>query len=137
MPKFVEPFPKALRGDKFGEQQPYRTHPHRGQDWKAPAKAIIPAIADAKVTQVFHSEILGWSVEFKTGATYWQINHLTEKPRSYTEGSDIKQGQPVGRVGDTGTAATGPHLHLAASKKKNVHLAPQESLIDPLTLFKD
>lgn len=137
MAKFVEPFPKKLRGDNFGDQQAYRKHPHRGQDWKTPAKSIIPAIADAKCVQVFWSDILGWSLEFKTGTTYWQVNHLVSKPLTVVEGTEVKQGQPVGRVGDTGEAATGAHLHLAASKKKNVHLAPYESLIDPLTLFEE
>jgi murein DD-endopeptidase MepM/ murein hydrolase activator NlpD len=141
MVDYKEPFDKKLRGDEFGNMASYRKHPHRGQDWSPKEKTIIPALADGKVTQVFWSDVLGHVVEIKhEDGVFLQYCHLADKPKSIDVGSEVKQGQPVGRVGGgantpSGSASTGAHLHLGASKVKNGHLAPYEKLIDPIKLI--
>jgi murein DD-endopeptidase MepM/ murein hydrolase activator NlpD len=132
-----EPYDKKWRGDLFGNLAPYRNgQPHRGMDWKVPAGTIIPAIGEGLVRDIFFSEILGWTVEQQIGDIFVQYSHLQEKPKSLQMKMPIKQGQPIGRVGSTGTAATGPHLHISASKKPHVNLVGYDQLIDPITLFR-
>lgn len=130
---YKEPFDKKFRGDRLGDTEPPRKHPHRGQDWHPRAKTIVPAITDGKITQIFWSDVLGWVVEQKTeDGLFVQYCHLLAKPKKLQEGDAVKLGQPVGRVGSTGSASTGPHLHLSIAKVKNGHLAPFSQLIDPL-----
>lgn len=134
MTLYKEPFAKEQRGDLFGNLAPYRNgKPHRGMDWHPPAGTIIPAITDGKVTQVFWSDVLGNVVEtFTNDGLYVQYAHLKDKPKSLKKGSVVKLGQSIGRVGNTGAASTGAHLHLQLAKVPNGHLATYDSLLDPL-----
>lgn len=139
MTLYKEPFPKETRGDTFGNLAPYRNgKPHRGQDW-APAKGtVIPAITDGKILDVFYSEVLGHCVlQFTADGLHVIYAHLQDKPKSIKKGTQVKLGQPVGRVGSTGTASTGAHLHLGMSKVPNPHLCPYDKLIDPLKHIKE
>lgn len=136
--QYKEPFDKKLRNDEFGNMASYRKHPHRGQDWSPAEKAVIPAISDAKVVNIFWSDVLGNVVEvLAADGVYTQYCHLADAPKSIKKGDLIKLGQPIGRVGGgkntpSGSASTGAHLHMGMSKVKNGHLAPYEKLIDPL-----
>ena len=135
---YKEPFDKKFRGDEFGNMASYRKHPHRGQDWSPAEKAIVPAVTDGKITQIFWSDVLGHVVEvLGADKVYVQYCHLAAKPTSIKVGDEVKLGQPVGRVGGgkntpSGSASTGAHLHMGMSKKKNGHLASYDDLIDPL-----
>jgi murein DD-endopeptidase MepM/ murein hydrolase activator NlpD len=134
MAKYREPFPKSKRGDRFGDLSPYRNgHKHRGQDWVMPERTLIPAITNGKVTDKFYSEVIGWVVEQSTeDGLFVQYAHLWVNPKTINIGDTIIIGRPIGRVGKTGSAATGNHLHISISKVKHGHLAPYEKLIDPL-----
>jgi len=139
---YKEPFDKKLRGDEFGNLAPYRNgNPHRGQDWHPAENTIIPSMADGIISQIFWSDVLGNIVEIKhEDGIYLQYAHLAKKPGSIKAGDAVKQGQPIGRTGGgpntpSGSASTGSHLHVSASKKKNAHVAPYKDLINPLTLL--
>jgi murein DD-endopeptidase MepM/ murein hydrolase activator NlpD len=138
---YKDPFGKKLRGDEFGNMASYRKHPHRGADWHPAENTVIPAITAGKVTQIFWSDVLGHVVEILgEDKVYLQYCHLAQKPKSLEVGSEVKLGQPVGRVGGgaktpSGSASTGAHLHVGASKKKNGHLAAYDDLFDPFKLI--
>lgn len=134
MALYKEPFPAATRGDEFGNLAEYRNgKPHRGQDWHPGEKKIIPAITDGVIVQVFWSEVLGWVVEQLTAdSMHVQYCHLLQRPKSLTKGQLVKLGQPIGRVGNTGTATTGAHLHLAMATVAHPHLCDYTKLVDPL-----
>jgi len=131
---YKEPFAKSVRGDEFGNLAEYRHgKPHRGQDWAPGENKVIPAIADGVIVDVFLSEVLGWVVEqLTTDSMHVQYCHLAQRPKSLKKGQAIKLGAPIGRVGNTGTATTGAHLHLAMSKVPHPHLCDYSKLVDPL-----
>jgi hypothetical protein len=135
--QYKEPFDKKLRNDQFGNMASYRKHPHRGTDWSPKELSPIPAAAAGKVTQVFWSNVLGWVVEvLHADGVYFQYCHIAPKTVCVDPGEVIKLGQIIGKVGGgkktpSGSASTGAHLHLGASRQKNGHLAPYEKLLDP------
>ncbi len=143
MTVFKEPFPKKLRGDEFGNLAPYRNgRPHRGQDWSPKELAPLVAICDAKVHNVFWTDVLGWVIELwvQEEKIFVQYAHVAPKTATVKKGDMLKLGQEIGKVGGgkntpSGTASTGAHLHMQVSKKPNGHLAAYSALIDPLTLF--
>jgi len=95
----------------------------------------VYAFADGKVSKVFWSDALGHCVITRNthDKVYCLYAHLEAK-------SDIAQGSPViggetvvGKIGNTGSASAGAHLHAAASTESMPHLAPIGKLLD---LFK-
>jgi hypothetical protein len=130
---YKEPFPASTRGDKFGNLAEYRNgRPHRGQDWAAGAGKTIPAITAGKVIANEWSESLGWTITQNTSDGLFVLYaHLAEQPK-LSVGHALKLGDAIGKVGSTGTSTTGPHLHLAIAKSKNVAQCLYEKLIDPL-----
>ena len=135
--QYKEPFDKKLRNDQFGNMAPYRSHPHRGTDWSPKELSPIPSAAEGKVTQVFWSNVLGWVVEIlHADGVYFQYCHIAPKTVCVDPGETVKLGQIIGKVGGgkktpSGSASTGAHLHLGASRVKNGHLAPYDKLMDP------
>ena len=133
------PFPKNTITDRFGDFEPPRKSPHRGLDLAPGAKKLIPAISDGVVTKIFYSQCLGWICEFKTDEHGIYIGHshlyCNKHDSINCDGSDhedgstcmsqlkvgdrVTQGQPVGRVGNSGTCSRGAHLHLTFAKKTN------------------
>lgn len=132
------PFPKSTITDRYGDNEPPRTSPHRGLDMSPGAKALIPAITDGVITKIFYSSCLGWVCEFKSdehgiyiGHSHLYCNkhdtidcdgrdHAGDTCMSRLKvGDRVKQGQPVGRVGNSGTCSRGAHLHLTMSKKSD------------------
>ena len=126
------PFDKKLITSVFGTTV-RRTSPHRGTDYAPKAKSLIPAIATGTVRVTAWSDCLGWYMvqtawaENKT----WYIGycHLAcnthgincKGPKQHPDGSNnfknlkvgdrVELGQPVGRVGNTGSCSRGAHLH--------------------------
>jgi len=137
------PFPKNTITDRYGDNEPPRTSPHRGTDYAPSAKALIPAVTDGKVTMIKFSNCLGWFVEYKTDehGLYIGNAHLycNKHDSINCDGSDhaagetcmknlkvgdrVKIGQPVGRVGDSGECSRGAHLHITASKTADMRFS--------------
>lgn len=136
------PFPKSTITSVFGTMR-NRTSPHRGTDYAPGAKELIPAITDGVVTRIFYSNCLGWVCEFKSDEHGLYIGHShlycnkhdsidcngqdhhdgTTCMKNLKVGHKVKQGQPVGRVGDSGDCSKGAHLHITASKKSDPRYA--------------
>ena len=143
MAKWQHPFPVSTITDRFGDNEPPRTNPHRGLDYAPKAKSLIPAITPGIVTSIFYSSCLGWVCEFKSddGGVYIGHSHLycnkhatvNCNGKDHEDGSTcmsklkvgdrVEFGQPVGRVGNSGTCSRGSHLHLTFSKQSDPRYA--------------
>jgi len=136
MAVYKEPFSASTRGDQFRNLAAYRNgRPHRGQDWAPGANKIIPAITAGKVIANEWSDALGWTItQSTTDGLFVLYAHLADQPK-LSIGHVLKIGDPIGKVGSTGTSTTGPHLHLSIAKSKNVSLCIFEKLVDPLIQF--
>jgi len=115
---WITPFDDQFLGDRFGTLASYRKNAHRGTDWSPGEAKVIRAITAGKIENIFWSDGLGWVVVQSDATGKWFIGycHLLEKPSSIKKGSVVKVGQPVGRVGNSGTLTTGPHLHVTLGK---------------------
>ena len=115
------PFNKRTITSRFGTQD-RRVIPHRGLDYAPKEGVRIPAVADGTVQFVKWSKILGWVIVQSAWdgkrAVFIGYCHLQEQPK-LKAGTKIKQGQTVGKVGNTGSASKGPHLHLTIGNKPN------------------
>lgn len=136
------PFPKNTITSRYGDTA-RRTSPHRGTDYAPGARKLIPAVTDGVVTKIDYSNCLGWFVEYKTdehGLFVGNAHLYCNKHDTIDcDGSDhedgstcmsklkvgerVSQGQPVGRIGTSGTCSTGPHLHITISKKPDMRWA--------------
>ena len=135
---WITPFSDSAISGHYGTMSEYRRssgmQPHSGTDWAAKTGTLIPAIASGTVKLIQWSRILGWvvvqSATDNQGKT-WFIGycHLTcsihgdkckgdhESPLTKTKvGDKVKVGQKYLRMGNTGSATTGSHLHATASK---------------------
>ena len=137
------PFPKETITDRFGDNEPPRTSPHRGTDYAPGAKKLIPAVTDGVVTKIEYSNCLGWFVEYQTdehglfvGNAHLYCNKhdsIDCDGRDHEDGSTcmknlkvgdrIKCCDPVGRVGNSGRCSRGAHLHITISKKPDMRYA--------------
>jgi len=110
---FVWPAKGRISG-QFGSQRIYNGDPgsyHSGVDIAAPAGTYFVAPADGVVT-------LAASSPFTLEGNLLMIDHgmglnsafLHSSEILVKEGQAVKRGEPIGRIGATGSA-TGPHLH--------------------------
>jgi murein DD-endopeptidase MepM/ murein hydrolase activator NlpD len=127
------------RRDELGNfNKAYRTQPHRGSDWGfkgGSAGKPVYAVADGVVSKVFWSDVLGNCVIVRNthDKVYVLVAHLQEAS-SLKKGDAVIGGETVlGKIGNTGSASAGAHLHAAASTDPMPHLAPFGKLLD---LFK-
>ncbi|WP_417611107.1 M23 family metallopeptidase [Parasphingorhabdus sp.] len=125
---FVWPAKGRISG-QFGSQRIYNGDPgsyHSGIDIAAPTGTYYVAPADGVVT-------LAASSPFTLEGNLLMIDHgmglnsafLHSSEILVKEGQHVKRGEPIGRIGSTGSA-TGPHLHW--SMKWN------DARIDPILL---
>ena len=111
------------KGHKITSNYGYRIHPvyrtrkfHDGIDINAIANTPVYAVADGKVS------IAGWINGY---GNYIQIEHSNGLSSFYahlnqinvTKGQTVKQGQIIGKSGNTGVG-TGAHLHFGVKKNK-------------------
>jgi murein DD-endopeptidase MepM/ murein hydrolase activator NlpD len=132
MTAYIEPFDAKLRGDEFGNLAAYRKgRPHRGQDWHPKEGSTIPAITAGTVMAIFYSQGLGYCLIQSTFDGYFVLYAHMES-HEHKVGDKLDMGSTVGKVGNTGTLTTGPHLHLSMATSKNVAECLYDKLIDPL-----
>lgn len=133
MAKYIEPFKPGLRGDEFGNLAPYRNgRPHRGQDWHPKEGSTIPAITNGAIKANGWSDTLGWFIIQSTADDLFVLYAHLKQQSGRSAGTYIHAGDAIGKVGNTGSATTGPHLHLSIGRKINVAGCAYNQLIDPL-----
>jgi len=93
-----------------------RARPHNGVDFAAPVGTPVRAASDGIVS------LAGWNGDFGNqvalqhgGGIVTTYSHLRGVARGLHRGTEVRQGQVIGWVGQTGLA-TGPHLHFALFK---------------------
>ncbi|QSJ04205.1 peptidoglycan DD-metalloendopeptidase family protein [Staphylococcus phage vB-SscS-F1] len=90
---------------------------HAGIDYAMPTGTKIPSPLDGKVIKVWNSPYGGGNeTQVWDGAKYTHI-FMHQSKQIAKQGSNIKQGDPIGLVGNTGNS-TGPHLHWQVNKGK-------------------
>lgn len=100
------------------EFSPMRRHPvtgvlrpHNGTDFRAPWGAIVRAAADGVVDFAGVGNGFGNYIRLSHGRDVQTLYaHLSSIAPTVKKGAQVKYGQVIGRVGQTGLA-TGPHLH--------------------------
>lgn len=139
MTQLIHPADPKRIVDTFGTHSDLRKSlglgPHRGVDYALPNGTKLLAVGDGRVSAYYYSKILGHVLEIEVatpkGKRYFAYCHLLEKPTREV-GTLIKQGTPICRSGNSGSASSGPHLHFMAGKKPNLATSPVE---DPLKLI--
>lgn len=131
-------------GARFGELSETRKSlglgPHRGLDFTVPTGTPLKAIGNGSVVFVGESKVLGYRLEIrcfvvkngKRVAKVFSYDHLKELPKLKV-GDRVKGGEVICLSGNSGSASSGPHLHLMAGDKPNLAVNPTE---DPLPLIK-
>jgi murein DD-endopeptidase MepM/ murein hydrolase activator NlpD len=92
---------------------------HQALDIMAPQGAPVLAATDGTVAKLFQSEKGGITLYQldSSGLYYFYYAHLLRYADGVAEGKQLKRGDVIGYVGDTGNAGAGNfHLHFAISK---------------------
>ena len=135
-----KPFEDKFVTGEYGTRSPFRIKhglgPHRGTDWAPGNRVQIPAIAKGTVKMVRWSNVLGWvmvQTAWAKNKTWYigychlacathgsyckgpKVSGCTSPYKKLKVGDKIKAGQVVGRVGSSGGATSGPHLHATLS----------------------
>lgn len=106
-------------GTPFGKVDAAHPNGHRGDDYNGVKEGTaLKAVNDGKIVVSVYSKILGNIVVLKTGIWYWGYCHM-KAPTSLPIGTLVKSGDVIGRLGNTGSASSGPHLHLTLSLSKS------------------
>jgi murein DD-endopeptidase MepM/ murein hydrolase activator NlpD len=134
---------KKITG-RFGTLSEYRRRnnmqPHSGVDFAIPQGTPIPAIANGTVVLNQFSKVLGHvlvqRVMGKDGLLYF-VGYCHLKAEGLKTGTKVKLGEPIGLVGNTGSASTGAHLHMTVSKELKGVFGPTSVKIDPIQFIKD
>ena len=99
--------------DDFGSDRVFdkeHTSLHSGRDYPVPAGNSVKAVADGTVLLAADHFFTGNAVYIDHGDGLVSMDfHLASI--AVKDGDQVKRGQTIGKIGDTGRA-TGPHLHL-------------------------
>jgi murein DD-endopeptidase MepM/ murein hydrolase activator NlpD len=119
---------KKITG-RFGTLSEYRKkngmQPHSGVDFAMPEGTAIPALDRGTIVLRQYSKVLG-NVSVlrvlgydpgKKKKELFYIGYCHLKAEGLPVGTKVNEGDIIGLVGNTGSASTGPHLHLTVSKQ--------------------
>ena len=88
-----------------------RWRSHKGVDYAAPTGTPIKAAGKGTVSFIGRQRGYGKVIIIQHGDRYTTVyGHLSRFAKGLNKGDKVRQGQIIGRVGQTGLA-TGPHLH--------------------------
>lgn len=133
---------KKITG-RFGTLSEFRRRnnmqPHSGVDFAMPQGTPIPAIAKGTVVLNQFSKVLGHvlvqRVMSKDGEI-WFVGYCHLEFVGVPTGTKVQEGDIIGRVGNSGTASTGAHLHMTVSKELKGVFGPTSVKVDPIEFIK-
>ena len=134
--------PKFITG-RFGTLSEFRRargmQAHSGVDWARPEGTPIPALANGTIVLQQFSKVLGnVSVLRVMGLDkkLYYIGYCHLKAEGLEVGQKVREGDTIGFVGNTGSASSGPHLHLTVSKEVKGVFGPTSIKQDPIEFIK-
>lgn len=130
---FSSPLPGAkVSKGRFGENR--GKHVHTGVDISSPEGTPVLAVGDGTVTAVGANGGNGRYIEVThADGTKSRYSHLSVQ--DVAQGTAIKKGDAIGKVGKTGQAGNGGHLHLDIIDSKGKYVDPRQHVsgIPPYT----
>jgi murein DD-endopeptidase MepM/ murein hydrolase activator NlpD len=124
---------KPIDGGEYRSGYGMRRHPitgsyrlHAGVDWAGPVGLPIRAAGNGVVRFAQWDSGYGRRIEIEHNHGYvTTYNHMSAFAPGIKEGTRVRQGQVIGRLGSTGLS-TGPHLHY--------EVMINERFVDPLAI---
>ena len=122
-----------INGARLSSRFGLRKHPilgfskmHRGVDFAAKRGTPIMAAGDGRVSFAGRNGSYGKFIEIRhLNGFSTRYGHLQKFAKNLKKGKNVKQGEIIGYVGNTGRS-TGPHLHYEVKHKRRI--------INPMTL---
>lgn len=124
----THPLPGYLIKDGWFDPRDRGTRYHTGTDIRAPGGTRIRSATDGTVLYIGYLPIPGNYVIIRDPYGYeYHYYHMRERTQFVKEGDEVRQGDIVGRVGNTGNSAAN-HLHLTI-------VSPEYAYVNPYDLF--
>ena len=144
------PFDVKKISGRFGTLSEFRKakglQPHSGVDWAMPVGTPIPALDKGTIVLNQESKVLGHVVVLrvmafdptgdKTKKEIFYIGYCHLKEPGLAVDTKVAEGDIIGKVGNTGSASSGPHLHLTVSKELKGVFGPTSVKQDPIEFIK-
>jgi murein DD-endopeptidase MepM/ murein hydrolase activator NlpD len=134
--------PKFITG-RFGTLSEFRRkkglQPHSGVDWAKPEGTPIPAIGNGTIVLQQWSDVLGnVSVQRIMGKDkkLYYVGYCHLKELGLAVGTKVVEGEAIGKVGNTGSASSGAHLHLTVSREVKGVFGPTSVKLDGIEWIK-
>jgi murein DD-endopeptidase MepM/ murein hydrolase activator NlpD len=112
---------------------------HSGLDFAMPEGTPIPALANGTIVLQQFSQVLGnVSVLRIMGVdkALYYVGYCHLKAEGLAVGQKVKEGDTIGFVGNTGSASSGPHLHMTISREVKGVFGPTSVKQDPIEFIK-
>jgi murein DD-endopeptidase MepM/ murein hydrolase activator NlpD len=137
------PFHHSKITGRFGTLSEFRRknnmQAHSGVDFAMPVGTPIPALANGTIVINAESKVLGHVVVLRIMDKAKKLKYIgychLDKP-GLPVGTKVKEGETVGLVGSSGSASTGPHLHLTVSDQIKGVYGPTEIKEDLIAFVK-
>jgi peptidoglycan LD-endopeptidase LytH len=107
--------------DTWGQSRDGGARPHQGTDIMAPRGVAVVAANAGTVEKLFNSGAGGITAYVRSPDRRWiyYYAHLAGYAPGIAEGTQVRAGQQLGYVGDTGNAGAGNyHLHFGVSRMR-------------------
>lgn len=112
---------------------------HSGVDWARPEGTPIPAIANGTIVLQQFSQVLGNVSVLRVmdkDKKLWYVGYCHLKAEGLPVGTKVQEGDTIAFIGNTGSASSGPHLHLTVSDQVKGVFGPTSVKIDPIEFIK-
>jgi murein DD-endopeptidase MepM/ murein hydrolase activator NlpD len=138
------PFPPNKITGRFGTLSEFRKakgmQPHSGVDFAMPVGTPIPALANGTIVLQQESAVLGHVSVLRVmgkDKKLWYVGYCHLQKPGLKVGTKVSADETIGFVGNTGSASSGPHLHMTVSDQVKGVFGPTSVKIDPIQFIKD
>jgi murein DD-endopeptidase MepM/ murein hydrolase activator NlpD len=137
------PFHHSKITGRFGTLSEFRRargmQAHSGLDFAMPEGTPIPALANGTIVLQQFSQVLGnvsvLRIMDKDGKLAY-VGYCHLKAEGLAVGQKVKEGDTIGFVGNTGSASSGPHLHMTISREVKGVFGPTNVKFCPIEFIK-